>query len=219
VLHEFARKFWGWSTLHAPMPAATNFSKLEPQQWQSIIDYVRGIRADAPWSHARLQWLTPPPAAEITTQLIGGNLALITSLIGTRYAPDAKNKILFLEDTGESFYRIDRMMVQLEQSGALDSAAAIVLGDFTDCNDETNMCRADRNTGAKKPLRKTFEQHEALEKIFTPIGNRLGIPIAKGLPVGHGPNFSALPLGAKYSLSTDGFLNLLNWDWLDARTT
>jgi muramoyltetrapeptide carboxypeptidase len=219
VLHDFVRTRWGWSTLHSPMPAASNFSSLEPAQWQSIFDYVRGRRADAPWAHQKMRWMADAPPQAIETELVGGNLAMVTSVVGTRYQPDVRGKILFLEDTGEPFYRIDRMMVQVAQSGMLDHAAAIVLGDFTDCNDESNNCRADRISDAKKPLRKIFEKPEAFEHIFTTVGRRLGVPIAIGLPVGHGPNFSALPLGAKYQLSREGMLKLLDWDWLNRSIT
>ena len=50
VLHEFVRTRWGWSSLHAPMPAASNFSKLDPREWQAIVDYVKGRPAAAPSS-------------------------------------------------------------------------------------------------------------------------------------------------------------------------
>jgi muramoyltetrapeptide carboxypeptidase LdcA involved in peptidoglycan recycling len=89
-----------------------------------------------------------------------------------------------------------------------------VLGDFTNCKDEDNQCLADRATGAKKPLRKVFQQDEAFEHIFTELGKRIDVPIATGLPVGHGPHFAPLPLGAQYELTTDGRLKLLEWDWL-----
>ena len=54
----------------------------------------------------------------------------------------------------------------------------------------------------------------ALDEIFASVGRKLGIPVAVGLPVGHGPNFAPLPLGARYELSPDGSLRLLSWDWL-----
>ena len=214
VLHEFARARWGWSTLHAPMPAASNFAKLEPRVWSSIVDFIRGKAMSPVWADAALTWMTPPPARDLRAELIGGNLSLWAALIGTPFMQPCRHKILFLEDIDEPFYRIDRMMVQVEQSGNLDGAAAIVLGDFTNCNDEKNTRLARTGSDERKPLRKTFELDEALDEIFIPIGKRTSIPIARGLPVGHGPNFSALPVGAKYELSTAGKLRLLEWDWL-----
>ena len=218
MLHEFVRSRWGWSTLHAPMPAASNFASLDPREWQAIVDYVKGRPASPPWQDAMLRWMNRPPRQTIRAELIGGNLSLWAALAGTRFAQEGKGKIIFLEDVDEPFYRIDRMMVQLEQSGMLDGAAAVVLGDFTNCRDEDNQCLADRATGAKKPLRKVFEQDEAFEHIFTELGKRIDVPVAIGLPVGHGPHYAPLPVGAQYELTTDGKLKLLEWDWL-SRTT
>ena len=63
VLHEFVRNRWGWHTLHAPMPAASNFASLDPAEWRAIVDYVRGADAPGvPWAGAALQWITAPPA-------------------------------------------------------------------------------------------------------------------------------------------------------------
>ncbi|HYO08685.1 MAG TPA: LD-carboxypeptidase [Tepidisphaeraceae bacterium] len=214
VLHEYARSRWGWSTLHAPMPSASGFPRLDVMEWRAIVAYVRGRPADPPWAHATLRWLTAPPAGDIEAELIGGNLALWSSLAGTPYAQPARGKILFLEDTDEPFYRIDRMMTQLAQSGALDGAAAIVLGDFTQCRDESAQCLADAATGTKRPLRKTYEQPEAWQHIFADLGHHLGVPVAQGLPVGHGPHYAPLPLGARYALTTNGQLSLVEWDWV-----
>ena len=214
VLHEFVRSAWGWSTLHAPMPAASNFSTFNPAEFAAIVAYVRGRRADAPWSHAPLTWMTHPPAAPIRAELIGGNLSLWQTLAGTPWQPAAAGKILFLEDLGEPFYRIDRMVTHLAQARMLDGAAAIILGDFCNCRDEDNQCWANAEGTEKKSLRRTFSERDAFDEIFGTVGRRLGIPIAYGLPVGHGPHFAPLPLGAHYTLTQDGKLNLTSWDWL-----
>jgi len=214
VLHEFVRQRWGWSTLHAPMPAASNFSTLDEREYAAIVAYVRGQRAEAPWAHAPLTWLTNPPRATITGELIGGNLSLWQTLAGTPYQPSGAGKILFFEDLGEAYYRIDRMAVQIEQSGMLDDAAAIVLGDFCDCKDEDNQCWANAEGTEKKSLRRTYSEREAFDEIFGRVGRRLNIPVAYGLPVGHGPHFAPLPLGAQYAFDPAGRLSLMEWDWL-----
>ena len=210
VLHEFVRRQWKWHTLHAPMPAAANFASLDSAEWDAITGYVRGERTvDPPWQHATLRWITDPPPKPIRAELIGGNLSLWASMAGTPVAQPAKGKILFLEDVDEAMYRIDRMVTQLDQSGALKNAAAVVLGDFTRCNDENNQCRASADNEEKKPLRKVYEQAEAFERIF----GHLGVPVAVGLPVGHGPHYAPLPLGATYELAPAGKLRLLEWGW------
>jgi muramoyltetrapeptide carboxypeptidase len=214
VLHEFVRQRWGWSALHAPMPAERTFPTLDQTDSSAIVQYVRGERADAPWSHTALSWLTPPPSVPIHGEIIGGNLSLWQTLAGTPWQPSAAGKILFFEDLGEAYYRIDRMVTHLAQSGMFDRAAAIVLGDFCNCKDEDNQCWANAEGTEKKSLRRTFNEREAFDEIFGTIGRRMGIPIAYGLPVGHGPRFAPLPLGATYQLGADGALKLQKWDWL-----
>jgi muramoyltetrapeptide carboxypeptidase len=214
VLHEFVRTRWRWSTLHAPMPAASNFSKLDPREWQAIVDYAKAKPASPPWLDTTLRWMNRPPTQTIRAELIGGNLSLWAAVAGTRFAQAGAGKIIFLEDVDEPFYRIDRMMVQIEQAGMLDGAAAVILGDFTNCKDERNYCLANATSQEKKPLRKVWEQDQAFEHIFTALGKRIDVPIAIGLPVGHGPHYAPLPLGAQYELTPQGKLKLLDWDWL-----
>jgi muramoyltetrapeptide carboxypeptidase len=219
VLHEFVRRRWNWHTLHSPMPAASDFPSLNPAEWNAILAFVRGERdVDVPWRHAKLQWLTAPPAAPIRAELIGGNLSLWAAMAGTPVAQPARGKILFLEDTDEPFYRMDRMMTQLVQSRALDGAAALVLGDFTRCKDENNQCLAASGSSEKKSLRKVYDQPEAFARIFGDVGRRLGVPVAFDLPVGHGPRFAPLPLGATYELTPAGKFRLLEWTWSDRGT-
>ncbi len=226
VLHEYVRTRWGWSTLHSPMPAAMSFSKLKTPVWKNILSLVNKTKIDFPASESKIKWLANRPAEPIRAKLVGGNLSLWSSLVGTAYGPTpGKNKIVFLEDIGEKLYRIDRMMLQLEQSGAFDGTAAILLGDFTDCEDEADTCLkpctgaalkkalADPKKAARIPLRRSFTQKEGFEEIFVPIAKKLKIPLATGVKVGHGPNYFPLPLGADYEIFNNQ-LQLLNWDWL-----
>jgi muramoyltetrapeptide carboxypeptidase LdcA involved in peptidoglycan recycling len=110
------------------------------------------------------------------------------------------------------------MMTHLFSAGALENLSAIILGDFTDCKDSPSMVLAEPRVGSeppkKKPIRPLIELDDALRHTFGDIGERLGIPIAVGLPVGHGPNFAPLPLGAEYQLSPQGELSLQHWSWL-----
>jgi muramoyltetrapeptide carboxypeptidase len=226
VLHEFVRCRWNWPTLHAPMPAA-DLSVIKSDEWRATVELVKRNRPPIPYERPCLSFITDRPGEPITGKLIGGNLSLWQSLIGTPWQPDVRGKILFLEDLSEPFYRIDRMFTHLVQSGGLDGAAAVVLGDFTDCKDETHrvlkppateeereQIRANRAAAPRVPLRKTYDQREAFDVIFGEVGKRLGIPIATGLPVGHGPNFAPLPLGATYVLQPDGTLRMTRWEWV-----
>jgi muramoyltetrapeptide carboxypeptidase len=216
VMHEYVRARWGWSTLHAAMPAASNFASLPPQDWAATLAAVRREPSiDWPWATSPLRWLTPPPAQPIEAPLIGGNLSLWQTLAGTPYAPPRRPHILFLEDLGEKFYKLDRMMTHLAQAGMLDTCVALVLGDFTDCSDESQTCAAADPAAPRQPLRPTYDYDDLLREVFLAVAARQGLPVAIGLPVGHGPHFAPLPLGARYRLSGDGALRLLDWDsWL-----
>jgi muramoyltetrapeptide carboxypeptidase LdcA involved in peptidoglycan recycling len=208
------------------MPAA-DLSAIRPDEWRATVQLVMRNRPPIPYERPCLSFITDRPNQPIAGELVGGNLSLWQSLIGTPWQADVRGKILFLEDLSEPFYRIDRMFTHVVQSGGLDGAAAVVLGDFTDCNDESHQVlkppateeeraklRADRAAAPRVPLRKTFDQREAFDVIFGEVGRRLGVPVATGLPVGHGPNFAPLPLGARYELDPSGALRLSEWDWL-----
>ncbi|QKG19500.1 S66 peptidase family protein [Actinomadura verrucosospora] len=114
--------------------------------------------------------------------LTGGTLTLITALLGTPYAPPpAKGRIVFLEDVTEAPYRIDRMLVQLLQSGWLDGAAGVALGSWERSGDPAE-----------------------LDAVFTARLGPLGVPVLAGLPAGHGPRQAALELGAPAVLEAAG---------------
>ncbi len=117
--------------------------------------------------------------------LVGGNLTVISSLIGSGYLPDWKGKILFLEETKEEPYRIDRMMTQLKLAGALKQLSGIAIGKFVKCE-------------AEEPL-KAFTFMQVLEQHIKP----LNIPSFYGLMTGHIENKLTLPVGAEVSLDAD----------------
>jgi muramoyltetrapeptide carboxypeptidase len=217
ALHAFAHDRWNWPTLHAPMPAAADFPDLKPSEWMPLLDLIRGKRPPAAWLSAPLRFLHLLPREPITATLQGGNLTVFNCLTGTPYAPrtDAP-RILFFEDVDEAPYRLDRMLAQLIQAGAFDNVQAVVLGDFSNCADiVTSHLSADPRidpNAPRKPLRRLYSNDEALGEVFSQL-IPLGIPVAAGLPVGHGPNFSPLPMNSGYSLDPSGKFSLNAWAW------
>ena len=121
----------------------------------------------------------------ISGQLIGGNLSLICSSLGTKYEINTKNKILFLEEVEEVPYKIDRMLTQLKQSGKLKDANGIILGAFTNCIAPKN----------KKSL--------SLQEVFNEIILPLKKPTISNLICGHCLPTLTLPLGAKILLDAN----------------
>lgn len=111
-------------------------------------------------------------------RLLGGNLSVLTSMMGSDYLPEWKNSILFLEDVGEDIYRIDRMMTQLKLNRVFDQISGFVFGQCTDCE-------------------RSNEYSLTLEQIFDDHIRPLGIPAFSGAMVGHIKNMLTLPVGIK----------------------
>jgi muramoyltetrapeptide carboxypeptidase len=125
--------------------------------------------------------------------LIGGNLAVLTSLAGTPYWPPFDGAILFLEDVNEYIYRVDRMLSTLQLSGALSAVAGIVLGGFSDC----------------KPSEGSFGSL-TLDEVFADYFLPLGVPVYRGAQFGHIRRKFTLPLGVRAEMDAhEGTLQLL----------
>lgn len=228
VLHHYAHSRWGWSTLHASMPAS-DFYDITEDHFKAMLSLVRKQNPKMPWLNGPMQFFTPPPTSPIRGTLVGGNLAVWNYLTGTPWQHrDMAGKILFFEDLSEGFYRIDSMLNQIAQSGGLDGLAGIVLGEFCACEDDTfqvlkhkpapdqaRAVLADKSKHETVALRPVYSKLEALTGIFAPQAEKYGFPVAYKIPVGHGPNYAPLPLNAEYELTPAGALNLLAWDWLD----
>lgn len=126
-------------------------------------------------------------------RLLGGNLTVLTALMGTPYLPDFSGAILFLEDVDEAEYRIDRMLTQLSLGGVLGKLAGVVFGQCTDC-------RASGGTLSGFTLSEVLEQHLA----------PLGVPVFQGLEFGHIDNQFSLPVGVSAEIDADaGTVKLL----------
>lgn len=108
--------------------------------------------------------------------LWGGNLAVISALVGTEHLPSPEGIILFLEDVGERPYRVDRMLTSLIQSGFFAGVAGVVLGQFTHCQ--------------------TGPDGRSVESVLEERLSGLGVPLVSGVPAGHEVPSLELPLGA-----------------------
>jgi muramoyltetrapeptide carboxypeptidase len=115
--------------------------------------------------------------------LLGGNLSIICSLLDTPFLPSFEGVILFLEEKGESHYRLDRMLTQLLLSGQLDCLSALIIGQIEDCG-----------------------KMEIINSMLQERLGRLTIPVVTGLPVGHGNENISLPLGLPAVLDTGRML-------------
>ncbi len=126
--------------------------------------------------------------------LLGGNLTIVTSLVGTPYMPDFTGAILFLEDVDEAQYRIDRMLTQLAAAGILRKLSGVVFGQCTDCVAKNGISFSG------------FTLNQVLDQHLKP----LGIPVYQGAFFGHIPDQMILPVGGMAEIDADaGTIRLL----------
>lgn len=216
VLFEYVQKQWGWDALHAPMPGLGEFKNLTPPEWNAVVGLINKQKSDQPWGRKKLRFMRgAAPKASIKGEIVGGNLTVLASMIGTSVSPSFDGKILFLEDIGEMPYRLDRVVQQLVQAGLLKKLKALILGDFEGCDDRVPRVLKSKSSQATVPLRPLISHQKVLETVFGSLGECFGYPVAYGLPVGHGQkNHSPLPMGATVELGKDGSLKLANWAWI-----
>ena len=190
ALHLAINAQTGLITFHGPI-ATQQFSPYTLAAFQQVLQTVPTapiIAAPPPFAQTpgraeranRLKTLKPGRA---TGRLIGGNLSLITHLLGTPYAPNFKGAILFLEDVDEAPYRIDRMLTALWLAGVFEQIAGLVIGKFTNA----------RVSGPSL----------SVEAILRDRVAPLAIPVLQGLMIGHIDDQATVPVGAMARLDAD----------------
>jgi muramoyltetrapeptide carboxypeptidase len=135
-------------------------------------------------------------------RVLGGNLALLASLVGTTYAQSFRNAILVLEDINESVYRVDRMLQQLLQSGALNGLRALVFGHCTECSEAFGPA-AEENSSAAAHGEGSQRRGRTLDEVLLELAQRLTVPCVAGVPLGHIEDQWTVPLGALGRLDAD----------------
>ncbi|MBE0570941.1 MAG: LD-carboxypeptidase [Ignavibacteriaceae bacterium] len=129
----------------------------------------------------------------VSGRIIGGNLAVFVSLLGTKYLPDLKDNILFLEEINEPPYKIDRMLNQLKLNNVFKKVKGIILGNFIKC------IELDKN-------KNTLTLQEVWEDYFSD----LNIPVIHSFPHGHIKDLITISIGSKIKLNvTKGFVELM----------
>ena len=164
----------GLVTFHGPM--VRELASGGQGNWESLL---RVISSRQPLKLSLAEG-TPLIQGKATGPLMGGNLSLICHLSGTPFLPSFYGCILFIEERGESLYRLDRMLTHLALTGQLKGISGLIAGNFEGCGDMS-----------------------AINGLLIDMLLELDVPLATGLPAGHGPKNLALPLGLTAELDTD----------------
>tara|TARA_B100001142_G_C14341053_1_gene657891 strand:- start:2802 stop:3701 length:900 start_codon:yes stop_codon:yes gene_type:complete len=174
VLHSHLHQL-GFATLHATMPI--NFSKNSKASLLSIkqaIFQVGNIIESTPHQFNRL--------GKVQSEVVGGNLSVLYSLLGSRSDLDPSGKILFIEDLDEYLYHVDRMVINMKRNGKFENLKAMIIGGMTDMND--NPIPFGKNA----------------EEIILTYTEEYTFPICFGFPSGHLDDNRALILGVASEL-------------------
>ena len=181
----------GLVTFHGPV-ASSGFTPFTVSQIEAILIEGRATHVmSTADEHAKravnephfVQRVLNGGVAEGT--LLGGNLSVLTSMVGTPYLPDTRNALLFLEEISEAPYRIDRMLTQLEQSGLHSKVRGAMLGVFVKCEPATG------------------EESLVLSQALTDHFAARPIPSAYGLSFGHIASQWLLPIGVRARFDAD----------------
>lgn len=184
VVQAFLLKH-GFASIHGQTIKTSSFG-VTPESYEGIFNILEGK-----YPEYSITDNVNNTFANAKGVLVGGNLALIYALLGTKYSFDFKDKILFIEDIGENFYAMDRMMMSLELAGVFRKIKGLIVGGMTNMGDEK--------------INKNYEQSfdEMAYQIITNRLKKTHFPIIFGFPNGHIHNNLPLIIGAKASIEVD----------------
>lgn len=171
-------------TFHGPMVASNmleDFDDFTKESFMRTITFNEGFKIENP----RKKEIETLVGGKAEGEIIGGNLTLIVTSLGTEYEIDTKGKLLFIEEIGEPPYKIDRMLTQLRLANKFKDVAGIIFGDFNNC--------------IPKEGHKSFEIKELICQIVAPCGK----PIVYNVKSGHCKPMITLPFGVKTLLDAD----------------
>lgn len=185
AIHSHLNHVMGIGTLHATMPV--NFTTNTSEAIQSLLDVLTGKRL---YYESECHELNRVGVA--SGEVVGGNLSILYSLLGTKTLLHTTGKILFLEDLDEYLYHIDRMMMALKRGGKLQNLAGLIVGGMTDMKDNTI------------PYGKTAEE------IILEHVQEYNYPVCFGFPAGHIDDNRAIKLGAIAQLEVNERRSIFN---------
>lgn len=165
-LHAIINQKWNFPTLHASLVDRLALDLLKPENIYELRQVLENPEYVTEFNDLKPLNRAAKSQKKIKSKIVGGNLMVVTSTLGTPSQLKTKNKILFLEELSERAYRIDRCLQQMHQAGLFSDVAAVVFGDFTNCDE---------------PNKDNYVQ-AVLEKFF----KDMNVPAFTGVESGHG---------------------------------
>ena len=177
-IHCFSNIILDTASIHSTMPININSNTLN--SLESLKDFLFQQKINY-----KINSSNNNRYGEVKGAIVGGNLSVLCASLGTNYQPDFENKILFIEDIDEYFYKIDRMLWQLKFAGVFNQIKALIIGHFTNTKDNST------------PFGMGLEEI-VLQKI-----NEFNFPVVFNFPSGHECENLTLPLGLEMNLKVN----------------
>lgn len=175
----------GLVTFSGPMVGVEMFKGIDPFTEEHFWTMVTSSKKPGPVKNPDGQAFTAMHSGKAAGILLGGNLSLMTSILGTPYSPSYKKSILFIEEIEEETYRFDRMMNQLKLAGAFKDSSGIIIGELTEV----------KASDTSKPFL-------TVDQVVKDYLGSIKKPILSGLVYGHVPRKLTMPVGIRGSIDT-----------------
>lgn len=190
ILHLAINKLTGLTTFHGPGACSFPEEYLSPYTKEQL---EKALCSPEPVGEIPLadpkKYIHAIGRGAVEAPIIGGNMSMVCTTLGTPYEIDVKGKILFLEDVRLEPWYIDHNMAHLLNSGKLSEAVGIVIGECRDCQPK-----------AHEP---DYYSDTSIEDIFDEYLTPLGVPVLFGYPLGHTADIATLPMGVRVRVDAD----------------
>jgi len=180
----------GFASIHGQTIKTSSFGVTE-ESYDLIFDILKGKTPKYSLKSHQFN-----KQGTIEGELVGGNLALIYAILGTKYSFDFKDKILFIEDIGENFYALDRMIMSLELAGVFNKISGLIVGGMTNMGDEKE----------NKQYEESFDEF-AYQLISERI-SKYDFPVVFGFPNGHIKDNRPLIIGSDIKMKVTDKVNI-----------
>lgn len=183
-LHTFLNQEWGWSTLHGPLLDRLGRNLVAPKYEKELHKILFGQVDEVEFNKLKPLNEAANKVRNLKSRVVGGNLTVLQSGLGTPWQIDTRKALLFVEDLGERGYRIDRMFEQFRQAGLFKHCQGLILGDFI---------------GGVEPS----TQKNNFHLVFKRWAQDLDIPLFQGLQAGHGEIQRPVPFNTACLLNVE----------------